>query len=280
MARTKYSNKKQGKPDKKPNPRSHQFTKKWTEDMIFTIYDLAKQGHKNAKIARILGVEPTTFKKWEEKKAYVRLALKNGRCLKEVDGGNAMEKFHTYCYQNLSPELQDIWDDINGFDNEILPVRQIEAVLKNKGQQARQSLFLHAMIVSNFNVAEACRRVNIGLQTIKQWKTDPMFCELLAEIKVHKKNFFESGLINLVHKGDTSATIFANKTYNADRGYSDKLKIEVSGEVNHNHHLLQISDLNLSIDTKREILRAIKEQKEGPQVDNNMKRISGEIIDV
>ena len=67
--------------------------------------------------------------------------------------------------------------------------------------------------------------------------------------------------MGLIEEGDTSATIFANKTYNRDRGYGATTDVFVkhSGVVDHN--LLDISDLELSEACKLELLEAIRRRE-------------------
>jgi hypothetical protein len=60
-----------------------------------------------------------------------------------------------------------------------------------------------------------------------------------------------------------SATLFANRTLNRDRGYGDKTQIEVSGSLNHNHkNLINFEDLGLPPEVLRVIYEAVKEKKE------------------
>jgi hypothetical protein len=89
-------------------------------------------------------------------------------------------------------------------------------------------------------------------------ETDPEFAELVDEIHLHKKDFFESKLVELVQSGDSSATIFANKTMNRDRGYGDKTTIEHTGTVVVEQRVVQIGDLALPVDVRRAILGAVR----------------------
>jgi hypothetical protein len=107
--------------------------------------------------------------------------------------------------------------------------------------------------------------MNMSRKTFENWVThEPEFGELMNEIHEHKKNFFEAALVGLVASGDSSATIFVNKTFNKDRGYNDKIELSVEGSVQHEHvhaHVhahISVDELDLSLEVKREILQAIR----------------------
>ena len=86
-------------------------------------------------------------------------------------------------------------------------------------------------------------------------------CSYSRKFNGTKKNFFESSLIGLVEEGHPGAVIFANKTVNADRGYSEKLRIEHTAQGN---DLIDINELELDLDTRKKILDAIRSKKAKP----------------
>jgi hypothetical protein len=107
--------------------------------------------------------------------------------------------------------------------------------------------------------------VNVSKRTIDGWlRSDPEFPELMAEVEFHKKNFFESGLVGQVEEGNVQSIIFANRTYNRDRGYGEVRGVEHSGTVNHLHahaHLvLDPEQLGLDLDTTIKVLKALEEK--------------------
>lgn len=137
---------------------------------------------------------------------------------------------------------------------------KIEALLR-KGKRARQHLFIHSWVMSNFNASEACRKVNISRATFQNWMEEANFRDLIDEVHFHKKNFVEGGLMSLIEQGDTSATIFANRTLNRDRGYNEKVEVEHT----HQHSIAtfnveQVLD-RVNAAAKREILQAIRDIK-------------------
>lgn len=232
---------------------------KWRDSHYVTAYEAARDGGSKEQIAAALGMSSFSLDSWRKKKPALDLAISRGR---EVRGGTDAQSFRDYVYQRLPKHLRELWDKIHACEKKKSGLERVEALLHNAGKQVRQSLFIYALTATNFNFSRACRMVNINLATFEQWKTlDPDFAELLDEIHWHKKNFFENSLIGRCASGDTSAIIFANRTFNRDRGYADKQEIEHSGEVTHLHAGLRISDLDLPLETKKQILEAIRKHK-------------------
>ena len=241
-----------------------QFTKKWEESLVFRIYDLVKQGNSELKISKILGVDISTLRVWKEKKTYVRLAFEEGKAVRTCgEGKTAVETFQEYVFNNLSPDMQRTWSKITAYKDEENAVSRVEALLADKGENVRKHLFIHALVCNEFNISKACSLTNTSLSTVNnRWKKDIKFVQLLEEIEEHKKNFFESALLGLIRRGDSSAVIFANRTKNRDRGYSEKTTIEVTGSISHFHNIVSIEKLNLPVDIRREILEAMRAAKQ------------------
>ena len=234
----------------------------WKDEFYVTAYELAKGGMSETKMATTLGISVATLRRWKESKPALVDAIERG---KNVSGGQTpTATFHEYIYQKLPPHLAKLYDEIELVQSETNGIQKVEAMLSKAGKRARQHLFLHALVTSNFNVSRACSVVNIPRKTFESWVTlEPGFGELMAEMDFHKKNYFESALIGLVARGDSSATIFVNKTINRDRGYNEKLDVNVQGHIEHDHlHVaIPVDELNLSIEVRREILEAIRDQK-------------------
>ena len=120
----------------------------------------------------------------------------------------------------------------------------------------KQQLFLYAILSCNFNTSEACRKANVSPHIIGKWMKDKWFAELRKGIEVAKKDLFESCLVGLVKQGDPSATIFANKTINRDRGYSDKIVIETRESPGKT-----LEQLNLTLEERLLILERLRESE-------------------
>jgi len=244
----------------------------WKDEFYVTSYELARGGMSEQKIATSLGVSSATLRKWKTNKPALRDAIARGRAV--GGGASATATFHEYIFQKLPPNLAQLYKEIEAVEAEENGIARIEAMLVKQGKRARQHLFLHALVTSNFNVSRACSMVNISRKTFESWVTsEPDFQELMDEMDYHKKNYFESALVGLVARGDSSATIFVNKTVNRDRGYNDKLDVNIQGHIEHNHAhaLIPISDLELPLETRTAILQAMRTRKLALENNNGRK---------
>jgi len=228
----------------------------WNDKYYVECYELAKQGCKNSQIAKILGVPIDTFKRWISERPALKDALKRARGGNE---GTKTETFIEYVYNRLPEHIKSLWDELEQANKKGNSLQRIEALLKDKGKKTLQHLYVHALISSNFNASEACRRLNISMSRVKGWMADPDFAQLIDEVLEHKKNICESALMGLVMQGETSAVIFANRTLNRDRGYGDKTEhIHThAGGVLHGH----VDVDALPIELRRQLLNATREKE-------------------
>jgi hypothetical protein len=242
---------------------------RWKDEYYVKIYDLVKGGHSLKEVSSILGVSHTTVDKWVEKRLPLRKALeraRSGRSLKgdktrHVTGSSKnAETFLEYVYKRLPPELQWIWDEIMQWSEAPNAYKRVKALLQGQGRKTRQHLFFHALVHCNFDPSKACTLICLPKATLELWLKEPDFVRLMDEINWHKKNFFEAALIQLVEQGDTNAILFVNKTINRDRGYIDKTEIRVKGAIEHKHSI-SIDTLNLPLETRRQVLEAVRERK-------------------
>jgi len=233
----------------------------WKTENIIKGYELAKSGMSMAQIAKALGTSQPTIVKWIEKKEAFRIAVNAGRKISKGNGKNGMN-FRDYVYKRLPEDLKKLWREINKMDKAGSGVEKIEALLVRKGMRVRQHLFLYAWVASNFSISNALGKVNISRTTFDYWKEkDPEFAMLVEEINWHKKNFFEDHLCKLVAGGDVSSTIFANETYNRDRGYSKRqdLNVNLTGETTHS--VILVDSLGLSLKERKKLLQKMKNAK-------------------
>ena len=260
---------------------------KYSDQVIFDAYEAARTGVSQEGIRALLKITADTFYDWMRKYPLFALAIKRGREYgKKADGSE--ETFREYVYQQLDPKLKAIWDEVNACQKEKNSIARLEALFENHGTKARQHLFLYALTASNFNASRALKRVGLSHGRLRSWvENDPDFAKLYQEIEWHKGNFFESGLIGRVKEGDTGAIIFANRTFNKDRGYGIKNEIQVSGTIHH-EHTVDIEGLELSLEVRRALLDAIEKQEEkmngiGKQLqigqDDNSDAIDAELVE-
>lgn len=234
--------------------------KKFKNTMYARVYELARNGFGEKKIAALIGVSYPTFNSWRKKDPAFHDAIVNGRAV--YDGNAKGITFQEFVYNALSPDLKKLWDEINACEEEENGVLRLESLLEAAGKKARQHLFLYALTTSCFNVSGSLKKLNIPKKTLDKWvKFDPKFAELVDEIHWHKKNFFEHALIDLVAARDPSAVLFANKTVNRDRGYHDKVDVTVAGQIQHAVAHIRIDELDLPLEMRKALLAKFREKK-------------------
>jgi hypothetical protein len=225
----------------------------------FAVFDFARQGMTDGEIARLTGVSAPTLRRLKAGDGPVARALKVGRAGGVGQATKTTERFSDFVYRRLPPHLRKVWDKIDPAANpeDVLGEEDLRDLMLEGGPDAKKHLFLHAMVACNFNASEACRKVGVSLSAFADWRVkDPAFAELLNEVNEHKKNFFESKLIQKVDEGDTAAVIFVNRTANRDRGYGEKLTIDHA----HTHSMVTLDRVLelLDVDTKRKVLDAVE----------------------
>lgn len=226
----------------------------WQDEYYLRCYELAKEGKDDHQISKILGVDPRRFSAWVRSKPALAEALEKAR--KETGKSG---KFQEYVFGRLPQSLKELWQqimEIHTDENADFLGEELDRLLEGRGERARQHLFLYALIKYNFSLTAARRSVNITPSVYKRWCQDPEFSDLVYSVHECKKDFFESALVELVGKGDTSAVIFANKTINRDRGYQERQEHAVAANISHRH---QIDDLPLEV--KRQVLLALQNKE-------------------
>lgn len=240
---------------------------KWNDELVFKIYDYARAGLKKSQIAAAIGVTRITFRRWLETKPLVALAIKRGK-VGSKEAKEAATNYRDYVYARLPERLQELWNKIDAAGKAKNGSDMIERMLANQGKDSRQRLFLYALVAYNFSLTHACMAVNINKGVYNAWmRNDPEFADLVDEMEIAKKDFFEATLVEAAKSGDTAAIIFANKTLNADRGYNPAQKVEIGGSLNVNVSVQPMSKLNLPISTMKEVLAAVRQAQ--PKIDDS-----------
>lgn len=226
---------------------------KFKNRMYVDIYRFARDGMSDNQIAGALGVAYLTFRDWRRRDPDVEYALSEGR------NKGPEYTFGDYIYDHLDPDIREVWDRINAVDqNEPNAVTIVESLLASQGVKARQRLFLHALTNSLFNVSKSLKKVGLSKNMFDHWcQRDPDFAEMVREIAWHKDNFMESSLLGRVAAGDTSAIIHVARTKLRHRGYNDKIEVEHTGTVKH-EHTVSVADLDLDLNTRKAILAALR----------------------
>lgn len=225
----------------------------WSSLYLVPAYRYARAGLNNTQIAQALEIPRNTFDRWVKSREDLKQALAEGR--QEVPDEDSYVR---YFYEQLDGRLKELWDRL--VTNEMLGggVSQMRLILADHGTSARQALFLHALVSSHFNPSAAMEKVGLDKRTLDNWiNTDPDFAELVEQVQWHKGNFFEQRLIQLCESGDKGAIFFANRTFNARRGYGNS--VQVSGTVKHEHEhklVIDLDELELDFETRSKILEA------------------------
>ena len=243
----------------------------WRDEFYIDAYILAKGGASNYAISKALGfAKESAVDTLLGYKPILRYALETARG--KGSRRKVQEEFNEYIYGHLSPQMKALWDKITYWDDNAEGPEKIQLLLGPENKRVRQQLWVHAMVKSNFNATEACRVTHCSKRTIDAWaKTDPEFPALLEELQWHKKNYFESALVDLAAMQNVPAIIFANRTLNKDRGYSETLQVQMGGSVEVNHNVISMDQLDLSLEVRvaiREAMRAKMAQLKAEQEKN------------
>lgn len=244
----------------------------WSEEFYIKIYELTLEGLGRRRVSEVLGVGLSVLRYWYDTKPALRWAIERARekrlHQKAQKEESTTEAFFEYCYKRLPEALHATWDRVAALGKEGSPKERVDELFEGQGVRVRQHLFVHAMVMTNFNASEACRLIGISRKTWELWqKQDPKFNELLLEIHKIKKDWAESQLLGGVARGDAQMTIFVNRTLNRDRGYDLKQTIKVEGQVNHLHAHIDIDELELSPACRREILEAHRKRMAAQRAD-------------
>lgn len=231
---------------------------KWKPIYLVQIYRMVKLGITDVDICKGLKISRQCLWTWREEKPELQEAISIAK--KEMAES---ESLPAWIYARLTPELKKLWKKIREYEKEAggTGIAKIELMLQDGGKRVRQQLFLYALCESRFSPSHAMRKVNITKRELDYWlKNDVEFAELVEEIQWHKGNFFEEALVMLVREGNPAAVLFANKTFNRDRGYANKTEVDVNVNGTVMHGVLDLSEImeSLSDSAKLELLTAIR----------------------
>jgi len=238
---------------------------KWKDEYLFDVYELMKSGAKEGQVAKILGISYSTFLQWERKRKLLKIGIELGRekYRKRIkkSGGNEISEF---VFNGLSKDMKKVWKRLSAAEKAKSPKETMEAILKSQSKSFRQYLFIYAMTMSGFQITRACKRIGIPIKTFQKWqKYDDDFSTLFKQIVEAKKDLCESHLLRLIKKGSEAATIYGVKTLCRDRGYVEKVNVDVnvSGQIDHNVLTFDRIRKYLSSETQVEILEAMRKVK-------------------
>lgn len=96
-------------------------------------------------------------------------------------------------------------------------------------RNAKRDAILIASLESDPRIGRACEAAGIDRSTLRRWRMeDPAFSAALDTARDHGAEVFEDALAERALEGDTTALIFALKSWRRER-YGDRTSIEHTG---------------------------------------------------
>lgn len=225
----------------------------FTQDRIWQAYEAASRASNDAELSVALGITEHRLKTWKDEHPAFYRAIQAAR---KVAGHQVGQKLTNYVASVLPEDLKELWDTL--MTEDITTEERIRLNLASRGEHDKQRLFCYGLVTMHYDVNKVCSLLGISKSQVDRWiAEDPRFLKLFEEVEWARKNFLESTLMRMVGAGNVKATIFANQTKNRDRGYGQTIKVE--GQVNHVHAMVDLSKLNLDLETRSKILIAIQE---------------------
>jgi len=223
---------------------------------ICKVYDCAREGLGVGDIAELLGIDERTLKV----KKRLMGAIKCGQKKHEEGLKDGAFNLSDYVYGRLGGEAKKLWDEICAVEKSVNGVEKVEYLLNKSGLRARQNIFLHALMSSNFRLSVALRKVNISRKTFNTWCEEPVFLGMINDTDMCMKDFIQDSYMKLIKKGDTAAIIHGMKTKNRDRGFGEKSIVEIQGNIQHTLINIDVLD-SLPLEEKQHLLDAVREHK-------------------
>jgi len=251
--------KKERKPRKKetrPRAPKRPALRRISTTLLLQFYDAWLREDKVAAVAAALDTTTSVLVKWIERFP----ELKEARDFAESQ--KKKQNLTTYMFEHLSPGTRKIWDEMMFYEDHKFSTEKFRKILEGKSKKIRQEIYLHALTMNGWNPSKASKIACVPMETAKTWvENDPIFRQILQEMEVHRKNFYENCLHDLAQNGNPGAIMFINRTLNANRGYNERMQInhQHSGEIRHVGYRVQ--DLELSMATRKEILKAVRARK-------------------
>lgn len=120
----------------------------------------------------------------------------------------------------------------------------------------KRQKFIEAYWANGCVVYKACADVGIARSTFYEWyAADPDFHQAIDDAKEAQTDWVENKLMRLIDGGDTFATTFYLKTRGRDRGWNDRLnlQIEMAAQRKTQAERAAISNAAADTDTARRI---------------------------
>lgn len=251
-----------------------------SDKLYVRVYQLAREGIPLKEIAFDAGVSLPVFKKRKNIDEALDDAYTQGH--DEYRNPKVTNSLKEFILNRLSDKGRSIWTDITKYEftkDEELKISLFDSynkaldVLYNSSDDVKKELYLNYFCTFNYNGSRARQICGITNDKFKEWMFDENFVMLLEEMHTHKKDFVDDHFYKLIREGSESATLYAQKTLNADRGFGEKAsRIEISGSIVHSHKMVvDLSELDLDLDTMKKIQAAMEKK-------NPRNAISGPLV--
>lgn len=242
----------------------------WKEEFLAQAYRLARAGESDSSMAAAMGIHLNTLKQWVKKRPSFAAMVEEGRRARDQERSSLSQtsQAHRYVHRRLPARLADFWATIKPAYADRSQLHLINLDVDSLAEEEQQLVYLHAVIECNYNHSRARMVCGLPLDRVNLWAKDARMRRWLKEVEESKKDFVEEALMDLVARRETSAVIFAARTLCRDRGYSDKLQVDLRADDQ-----TAIDELRaLTLEQRRLILEAL-EQKDRP-------RLTGPVTDV
>lgn len=237
---------------------------KWKDIYILQAYELAREGLSEPAIARTLGISKDTFYNWEVWYPLFKEAIERGRAYVRATGTD-LEDFRDDIYRELAPEERETWRKLHELNMLRSDKKKVDLLLRGRGREFRQKMWLCALLKCRFNKSAACRMTGISYGTVAEWKhKDKRFWQLIGAIEAKERDWAESCLRRTVEMHDVQAIkLFLQANYKEKYGNVDRLGVDVSGQIDHKHQhtLVSIDDLDLPLPVMKMILNKMREKR-------------------
>ncbi len=215
-------------------------------DIIWQAYEAALCNGTYDRVALALDLSPAKLAELRQDTPEVENAIQAAWAVRKRAGATP---------EGLNDELTELWRALSGQNADTK--QKALMLLTEGGETMRQRLFVHALSETAFDIPRCCKELGVTKKLLNKWASDPQFVEMLEEIQFRKQNLIESKLLQRVYAGSEKAIIFAAGTALRDRGYGQS--IEVTGQVQHIHGMLDLRSLDLEPEIQNRILEKVQE---------------------
>lgn len=225
-----------------------------------TVYELAREGHSKRVIADMLPLNATNVLECFKHDTALQEAYARGRHWRQK-----AKRMHDYVCGVLTGEAKKVWNRLESLSKKKRSSGvEIRKLFANRGQQFKQTIFMHAMVSTDFHLNRSLQMVGVSKKEYDSWTASGEFARVLDELRFYRDNFIEGAVFSKIADGDSSMVKFAAQAQLKDRGYGKESKVTFQGSMQHNHnHTLNLDAIldRVSPSAKREILSAMRDNQ-------------------